>query len=234
MMEVKPISLSELDIDDGSVVLTMEDIKSAAVEITEKKNKPLLVNYRPIKKTNHLVWGHKYVEAAKKLNIDELPCVTVKIDNYKENELFKKMNNKLIEFDYEEMVGQYWVDRTVTPEEVYTNIRNVLIYEPNGGYNPSLEECIDLEEYNRALADIRKMSGLTDEEKKIAELLATRFIKFNFSYIADRYVNSSKEARKMYERMLAVIIDTDNAIQYGFQKLVKGVFTHGYQSYSGK
>ena len=209
--------------------MTSDEIKEAAIEITEKKNKPLLINWRYNKKENYLVWGHKYVEAAKKLKIDELPSVTSKIDNYKEAELVKKINNKFFTWDYDEIVGHYWFDRSVSPEEVYTEVRNVLLYEPNGGYIPTLEDCVDLEEYNRAMKDIDKMDFLSPEELKLARLLATRFIKFNFSYIADRYVNSSPEVRKMYERLLAIIIDTDNAIQYGFQKIVKGVFSHGYK-----
>lgn len=228
-MEIKNIKLSDLEIDDRCGTITSNDIRTAAIEIKENKNKPLLINWRYNKKTNYLVWGHKYVEAAKKLNIEELPSVTIKIDHFKEDELVKKINNKLFTWDFEELVSHYWFDRTVTPGEVYTEVRNTLLYEPNGGYIPKLEECVNLEEYNRALKDLEKMTWLSEEEKELGRLFATRFIQFNFSNIADRYVNVSPEVRKMYERMLVVIIDTDNAISNGFKKLIKGVFSHGYQ-----
>lgn len=220
-MDTKPIKISDLDIDNGIVSLTKEDIRSAAVELVEKRSKPILVNYRALRKTNYLVWGHKYVEAAKKLNIEELPAYFVKVDYNKEFDLLKRANSKFVDWDYEELVSQYQTTEYATQDELYSKVRDVLIYEPNGGYVPKFEDCVELDEYSRAMEDIGKMEGLTEEERKIAGLLATRFIKFNFSYIADRYVNSSVEARKMYERLLAVIVDTDNAIQNGFKKLIK-------------
>jgi hypothetical protein len=64
-----------------------------------------------------------------------------------------------------------------------------------------------------------KQSKVTEEEKKFLMFGATRHIMFDFSKIAQYYVNASPEMQKLMEEQALVIIDYDNAVEYGYTHL---------------
>lgn len=86
------------------------------------------------------------------------------------------------------------------------------------GLKPSLDEMINLDKYNNLIKEI-KDSNLSDNDRKILTLAASRHIVFNYENIAEYYAHSSKEIQNLMEKSALVIIDFNKAIENGFVKL---------------
>ena len=99
----------------------------------------------------------------------------------------------------------------------YSNKVEAPIYKPRGK-KPHL-----LELYNKGKADrlIREIgrSGLPDDEKAFLIISAYRHIVFNYEKIADYYAQASSEMQDLMEKSALVIIDFEQAIEWGFVKL---------------
>jgi hypothetical protein len=66
-------------------------------------------------------------------------------------------------------------------------------------------------------------SNLSFEEKNFLIDAARRHNVFNYEKIADYYAHSSKEMQYFMERSALVIIDFEDAIQYGYVKLCEEI-----------
>ena len=109
-------------------------------------------------------------------------------------------------------------------ETKYTSKIKAPIYEPKNA-KPHILELYDASKYERLKHEIYA-SNLSDEEKKMLYIAATRHIVFNYSKIADYYANASKEMQHLMERSALVIIDFEKAIQYGYVKLNEDITQH--------
>ena len=102
-------------------------------------------------------------------------------------------------------------------EEKYSSKIDAPIYEPKNK-KPHLLELVDKQKTQRLIKEIDS-SNLSFEEKNFLIDAARRHNVFNYEKIADYYAHSSSEMQHLMERSALVIIDFEDAIQYGYVKL---------------
>ena len=66
-------------------------------------------------------------------------------------------------------------------------------------------------------------SNVSQEQKNFLAKAAYRFMDFNYSKIAEYYVNQNEEMQKLMETLGLVVIDYDNAIKKGYEDFVNTV-----------
>jgi len=91
------------------------------------------------------------------------------------------------------------------------------IYEPKNA-KPHIIELCDKSKTHRLIKEIDE-SSLSYDEKIFLIDAARRHNVFNYEKIADYYAHSSKEMQHLMERSGLVIIDFEDAIEYGYIKL---------------
>lgn len=168
-----------------------------------------------------IVIGHCRALAAKKLGIEEVPCVVVSdltedeinalriVDN-KKNEspwdmdlLAKELPElDLSDFDFD------WDFKEKDEDNPYTTAVNIPQYNIQGEC-PSFSEMYDNRKEKEMLSDIEN-SDLSEEEKEFLIAAAHRHCRFNFTAIAEYYAHASPEMQKFMEDSALVIIDMDN------------------------
>lgn len=102
-------------------------------------------------------------------------------------------------------------------DEKYTSKIQAPIYEPKN-QKPMLIELVDKTKTHRLIREI-EASNISFEEKSFLIDAARRHNVFNYEKIADYYAHSSKEMQNLMEHSGLVIIDFENAIQYGYVRL---------------
>lgn len=102
----------------------------------------------------------------------------------------------------------------------YTKKINIPQYTPKLDKNYTVDELVDLKKYNELIANIEK-ANLSEDDKRLLQLAATRHIKFSYKNIAEYYCHADAETQKLMEDSALVIIDFDNAIANGYLKLSK-------------
>lgn len=81
-------------------------------------------------------------------------------------------------------------------------------YEPKENPAIRLEDCADLEKYKAKVAALQDYD-LTDEQRKVMEIFAYRFIKIDFEKVATYYAfNATEEEKKAIERLRLVLVDS--------------------------
>jgi len=91
------------------------------------------------------------------------------------------------------------------------------IYEIKGE-KPKPEDIYDLGKYGELMSKI-KNADISDKDKILLQLAATRHIVFDYSKAAEYYAHSESEIQELMEDSALVIIDYDKAIELGFAKL---------------
>lgn len=99
----------------------------------------------------------------------------------------------------------------------YTQKIEAPVYEPKN-VQPHILELVDKSKTHRLMREI-EASNLSYEEKMFLIDAARRHTVFNYEKIADYYAHASKEMQHLMERSALVIIDFEQAIQYGYVKL---------------
>lgn len=99
----------------------------------------------------------------------------------------------------------------VRGEDKFMN--NDFYYEPKE--NRDLDSLLDISEYKRFVHDIEE-SKLTEHQKMVLKLAATRFIRFKYEKIADYYNCATPEMRDWLEQLHLVVVDYDSAISKGY------------------
>ena len=88
---------------------------------------------------------------------------------------------------------------------------NSMYHEPEKHPHLTLEKCVDLSKYNAKMDAIKQM-GLTDEQLKVMELFARRFIRIDFESVANYYAFNATDAEKdAIERLRLVLVDGGGA-----------------------
>lgn len=117
-------------------------------------------------------------------------------------------------------------------ETKYTSKIKAPVYEPKNS-KPHILELYDASKYQRLKQEILS-SDISDDEKKMLIIAASRHIVFNYQKIADYYAHSSKEVQLLFERSALVIIDFEKAIEYGYVKLNEEITQHFLNEYDEK
>jgi hypothetical protein len=113
------------------------------------------------------------------------------------------------------MFGQQFAPKK--DEQKYSAKIESPIYEPKNT-KPHIIELCDKSKTHRLIKEI-DASSLSYDEKIFLIDAARRHNVFNYEKIADYYSHSSKEMQHLMERSGLVIIDFEDAIDYGYVKL---------------
>lgn len=104
-------------------------------------------------------------------------------------------------------------------EGFYTRKIVAPVYEPTGDAPPPAELYDDGK--TRALVEEIRAADLPEDVAAFLEKAAERHTVFNFRRIADFYASAPAETQRLMERSALVIIDFNQAIEYGFVRLTK-------------
>lgn len=114
-------------------------------------------------------------------------------------------------------------------EEKYSSKIDAPVYEPKNK-KPHLLELCDKSKTHRLIKEINE-SNLSYEEKMFLIDAARRHNVFNYEKIADYYAHSTKEMQHLMEKSALVIIDFEDAINYGYVKLCEEIKKQYLQEY---
>lgn len=194
-----------------------------------------------IDKDGGIIAGHGRVMAARKLKLEEVPCIRLSHLTETQARALVIADNKLalnagwddnmLAIELKDLEDQGY-DLSITgfsekelkslldiaaAEGIYSNKVAVPTYEPRNK-KPPVEDLYDDEKAMDLIADI-KDSKLPQKEKDFLMAAASRHIVFNYSKVADFYAHSSKECQELMEKSALVIIDYKQAIENGFVHL---------------
>jgi hypothetical protein len=114
-------------------------------------------------------------------------------------------------------------------EKKYSSKIEAPIYEPKNK-QPHLLELVNKEKTHRLMKEIES-SNLGIDEKMFLMDAARRHNVFNYEKVADYYAHCTPEMQQLMERSGLVLIDFENAIQYGFVKLSEEIKTQYLTEY---
>ena len=103
----------------------------------------------------------------------------------------------------------------------YTKKIEAPIYKPSETV-PSLEKLFDTSKTVELINEIDQTS-IPNDIKEFLKFAAQRHTIFRYDRVADYYSSASKEIQILMEKSALVIIDFEDAIQYGFTRLGKDV-----------
>ena len=148
-----------------------------------------------------------------KLELQDLTNIGADLDpiGFETDEL-----DKLFEGLAESLNGE---DENSVEDDYYTNKITIPQYQITGEC-PKLEELLNTDKSKQLIEEIDK-SNLSDEEKTFLKFAAERHNVFNYKNIAEYYAHASKEMQELIEKSALVIIDYNDAINYGYVKLSK-------------
>ena len=115
-------------------------------------------------------------------------------------------------FDIEDLPQTEFGGATATPPHTETERLSECkfvdcYYTPTEKPDITLKDCIDLDLFSKKMQVIKE-SNLSDEMKKVMQLLAYRFIKIDFENVANYYAfNASEEEKRIIERLRCVLVD---------------------------
>jgi len=200
---------------------------------------PILIDEK-----NGVIAGHGRLAAARKLNLEDVPCIRLEgltpaqkrayviADNkialnagWDEKLLALELkelgdlgvSNDLTGFTSEEIAALSMDDIAEATEDRYTHKVETPKYEPSNE-KPNIESLCNREKVEKLLTDI-KSSSLSEEEKRFLIFAAERHNVFDYKLVADYYSHANAEMQELMERSALVIIDFDKAIENGFVKL---------------
>ena len=195
-----------------------------------------------IDKTGEIVAGHTRYKAAKKLKMDEIPCIIADDLTEEQIKAFRLADNKVsekAEWDFELLdeelsdiidfdMSDFGFDLEFEEEEnekeedkTYTNKIDIPHYQITGE-KPLISELLK-EDKSKELIEKINASNISDEEKDFLVKASTRHYAFDYSKIAEYYTHADKEMQELMEQSALVIIDYENAIKNGYTLLSKEI-----------
>lgn len=202
-------------------------------------NNPVLVD-----RESGIIAGHGRVMAAKKLGMQEVPCIRLSHLTDTQRRAYILADNRLAEigggWDEEllkaeltgllgegvDISGLGWEDGwndSDAIEPAYTRKIETPNYEPKGEKPEVLELFDDSKE--KSLLEKINASGLPEEQKTFLKKAAQRHVVFNYEKIAEYYSHSEKQVQELMEDSALVIIDFNKAIELGYVKLTEEIST---------
>jgi hypothetical protein len=212
---------------------------------------PLLIDEK-----NGVIAGHGRLLAARKLNLEEVPCIRLEGLSDAQKRAYVIADNKIainagwdekllalelkelgdlgfdtgtVGFTSEEIAELSLEDIATVTEEPYTRKIEAPKYEPNNE-KPNLADLCNREKVEKFINDI-KASGLTEDEKNFLLIAAERHTVFDFRKIADYYAHANAEMQNLMEMSALVIIDFDKAIENGYVSLTKNIMEQYAKDY---
>lgn len=218
---------------------TEEDIAKAKTSILKYgMSFPFFVYKKGTK--NYILDGHARKRVFAELEaegylIPELPVVYVECKNEKDakqkllrlNSQYGKMTKESV-LEFAEDIDLNF-DEIALPagvisfdddgEEKYTKKVASPVYEPTEAEPPKVDELYNAEKAERLQEQI-KSAELPEGVKQFLTLASYRFVKFDFTKIAEYYAHiENSEEKELFELLALVIIDYDKAIENGFVEM---------------
>lgn len=200
-----------------------------------------------IDEAGEIIAGHGRLSAAEKLNIDDIPTITLSglsdaqkrayrlADNKLpqgagwDSELLKLEITDLLDADFDigltgftqREIDDLLVEITAPADESdpYTTKIDTPVYEPTDVV-PEVSELYDEEKTLRLKKKIKSV-GLPEDVEIFLLSAAERHTVFNFNKIADFYAGASADVQALFEESALVIIDYEKAIEHGFVHMTK-------------
>lgn len=254
MLHVEQISVADL-IPFAKNSRTHSDAQVAQIAGSIREfgfTNPILVDEQ-----NGVIAGHGRLLAARKLNLDEVPCIRLEGLTDAQKRAYVIADNKIAlnagwdekllalelqelsdlgfslgstGFTSEEIAALSMDDIQAATEEPYTRKIEAPKYEPSGE-KPNIEELCNREKVNKFI-DYIKTSNLTESEKAFLMIAAERHTVFDFRKIADYYAHANAEMQNLMEMSALVIIDFDKAIENGYVALTKNIMEQYTKDYA--
>lgn len=194
------------------------------------------INPIVIDKDNVIIAGHTRLKAAKKLQLDEVPCIRAAGLTDEQVKAFRLADNKLAElseWDMElleqELAGIVNIDMAdfgfpdLDMEEsappMYNSETKIPQYEVQGD-DVTLQMLCDHCKHDELVERIEG-SDVPEDIKEFLKMAATRHYVFNYKYIAEYYAQAPKDVQELMEDSALVIIDYEDAIAKGYVELSK-------------
>jgi hypothetical protein len=222
-----------------------EQVAQIAASIREFGfNAPVLVDGQ-----NGIIAGHGRVLAARKLELDKVPCIRLTHLTETQRRAYILADNRLAEtgggwdeemlklevkeIDWAELneisiddfkFGE--LDFGTKQEEAgeanpYTAKVEAPIYKPTGE-RPELMELADQKKFQELLKQI-ETSKISEQEKEFLRTAARRHIVFHYQKVAEYYAHANKEMQELMEASALVVIDFKKSIELGFTKLTESI-----------
>lgn len=191
-----------------------------------------------------IIAGHARVMAAKKLGLEQVPCIEaahlteaqrkayVIADNRLaedagwDNDLLKIELEELQRADFDLSLTGFSVKEQHSileleedDDERYTKKTTSPVYEPSGE-QPPVADLYDSSKH-RGLVEQIKSSGLPGDEQEFLIAAASRHIRFDFEAVANYYAHASEECQRLMEASALVIVDFEQAIELGYVRLTE-------------
>lgn len=198
-----------------------------------------------VSESGTIIAGHGRVLAARKLGIDDIPCIRLKNLTETQIQAYVIADNKLAlnaGWDEETLKAElmalenngYELELTgfsieeleelfngAPQENAYTSKIKGLVYEITGE-KPALNEMIDSAKSKELVCKIQ-LAKISDEAKELLLTAAQRHVVFNYGNIAEYYAHSPREVQKLMEESALVIVDMDSAIENGYVEMTKTI-----------
>ena len=187
----------------------------------------------------NIIAGHGRVMAAKELGMEKVPCVFIEGLTDEQRRAYILADNRLGElgeWDMELVTSELEalkeldfdisltgfdfeldIDNETFEDKKYTTVVDIPQYLPSEE-ETSISDCYDAEKYHEMLKEI-EYANVSEEEKELLRLAASRHIVFSYKKIADYYAKAEPDMQFMMERSALVIIDVEDAIKYGYAEL---------------
>lgn len=199
-----------------------------------------------------IVAGHGRILAAKKLGLDEVPCIELNglteaqkkayviadnqlaLNSGWDLDMLKLEVDSLKELDFDiDLLGfnddfldeiNFGIeDDAETNDEDNPYSMNIEAPTYEPGENkPVISELISLTKTDLLVEKIKR-SNVSGDEKRFLTLAAERHSVFDFGNIADYYAHANEEMQDLMEQSALVIIDYNKALENGFVKIAKAL-----------
>lgn len=254
MLHVEQISVADL-IPFAKNSRTHSDAQVAQIAGSIREfgfTNPILIDEQ-----NGVIAGHGRLLAARKLNLDDVPCIRLEGLTDAQKRAYVIADNKIAinagwdekllalelkelgdlgfatdstGFTSDEIAALSMNDIAPATEEPYTRKIEAPKYEPSDE-KPSIDNLCNREKVNK-LIDYIKNSNLTQDEKTFLLVAAERHTVFDFRKIADYYAHANAEMQNLMEMSALVIIDFDKAIENGYVSLTKNIMEQYAKDYA--
>lgn len=179
------------------------------------------INPIVIDKDNVIIAGHTRLKAAKKLKLEEVPCIRAAGLTDEQVKAFRLADNKLAEIVDIDMAdfGFPDLDMEESAPQMYNSETKIPQYEVQGD-DVTLQMLCDHCKHDELVERIEG-SDVPEDIKEFLKMAATRHYVFNYKYIAEYYAQAPKDVQELMEDSALVIIDYEDAIAKGYVELSK-------------
>ena len=169
--------------------------------------------------------GNMRLRAMQELGIESVSCIVVPEGTDAEtlNEFIIKDNSTYGDWDMDALANwdapldDWGVDVPKFEEQETAKLSEIKInsmyHEPEHHPQLTLDKCIDMTKYNAKMEALRGMD-LTEDQMRIMEIFARRFIRIDFESVANYYAfNATEKEKDAIERLRLVLVDAGGGIE---------------------